>query len=65
MSKKPKIPLNDWAKRRFNPPPCRETQRRWVRACRIYPEPELVGRTYYVDEDAQYVNPDEPRRYGT
>ena len=60
-----KIPLKAWAAARFDPPPCRETLRRWVRRVRIYPEPELIGREYFVDPNAVYVNPDEPRRYGT
>ena len=62
MSKK--ISLRTWAERNFDPPPCRETLRRWVRALKIYPEPVLVGREYYVEPDAKYVAT-EQKRYGT
>ena len=54
----PKIPLKEWARRQYDPPPCRETLRRWVRGLRIYPEPELVGREYRVDPNAKYVSRD-------
>lgn len=53
----PKITLEEWARRKFDPPPCAETRRRWVRSCRIYPLPEKVGRTYYVNADAEYIDP--------
>lgn len=60
-----KVSLRVWAERNFDPPPCRETLRRWVRAVRIYPEPELIGREYYVDSSAKYVTVNQPRKYGT
>lgn len=53
----PKLPLLDWAKLRYDPPPSIRTLRAWVRDGRIYPEPELVGRGYRVQPDAIYVPP--------
>lgn len=60
-----KVSLDIWAQQ-FQPKPCAETLRRWVRNVRIYPEPELIGRAYYVDRNAKYVAaPRKKRRYGT
>jgi hypothetical protein len=55
-----KVTLETWARLQFDPPPCRETLRRWARSLRIYPEPEKIGRTYYVDRNARYVHPRRP-----
>lgn len=52
-----KITLQAWAEPRYSPPPSIKTLRRWARECRIFPAPELVGRTYYVDPDARYIDP--------
>lgn len=49
------IPLQDWAKRKFAPPPAIRTLRAWAKDGRIQPRPELVGREYRVREDAVYV----------
>lgn len=57
-----KISLEKWAEQ-FDPPPCAETRRRWVRGCRIYPPPEKIGRAYYVDPNAKYIDP--TKLYGT
>lgn len=59
-----RITLRKWGER-LDPPPCDETLRRWVRDCRIFPIPEKIGRAYYVEEDARYINPNESHRYGT
>jgi hypothetical protein len=50
-----KIPLADWASRRYDPPPPLYTLRRWAREGEIFPQPELVGKAYYVDENAERV----------
>lgn len=50
------IPLDAWAKSRFGEhAPCIGTLRRWARDGKIYPAPKKHGRSYYVDERAQYV----------
>lgn len=53
-AKKPKVTLEEWASTRFNPPPNLDTLRRWARDLKIYPFPQKVGRTYYVEPDAEY-----------
>lgn len=57
-----KITLEEWAKRRYEKPPNRDTLRRWARDLLIFPFPEKTGRTYYVDPNAQYRD---HRRHGT
>lgn len=52
-----KITLEAWANAQFDPPPCAETRRRWVRGLRIWPRPLLIGRQYYVDPQAEYIDP--------
>jgi len=59
-----KITLEQWAKSKFDPPPCRETQRRWARDCKIFPVPQKIGRAYYVEPNARYIDPTKPN-YGT
>ncbi|MES9898323.1 MAG: excisionase [Sedimenticola sp.] len=49
------IPLEDWAKTQFNPPPGKPTLRRWARNGQIYPTPVIVGRQYRCLHDATYV----------
>jgi hypothetical protein len=51
------ITLETWASARFGEDaPCVGTLRRWARDGKIYPAPRKHGRSYYVDERAQYVN---------
>lgn len=50
-----KILLAEWAKRRYDPPPPMFTLRRWAREGEIFPGPEKVGKSYYVDENAERV----------
>ena len=50
-----KIPLVAWAQARYNPPPPMFTLRRWARDGEIQPQPEKVGKSYYVHEDAERV----------
>lgn len=57
-----KITLEAWAAERYTPPPSIHTLRRWARECRIFPLPEKIGRTYYVDPDARYID---PNKYGS
>lgn len=48
-----KILLSDWAARHYSPAPTLWVLRKWVRAGEIYPPPEKVGSSYYVEETAQ------------
>jgi hypothetical protein len=57
-----KIPLEEWAQARYEPPPSIHTLRKWARECRIFPLPEKVGRAYYVEQDARYID---PNKYGS
>lgn len=58
----PKITLEEWAKRHYQPPPNMDTLRRWARDLKIFPFPQKVGRTYYVQPDAEYRD---HRQHGT
>jgi|AGTN01.3.fsa_nt_gi Excisionase-like protein. len=50
------IPLDAWATAKFGEhAPCVGTLRRWARVGKIYPAPKKHGRSYYVNEHAQYV----------
>ena len=55
MSKQ--ITLLAWAAVRFDPPPSLWTLRRMAREGRIEPAPVKVGKSYFVPEDAQPVDP--------
>lgn len=57
-----KIKLSDWAARHYNPPPSMWVLRRWVRDSEIFPPPEKVGCSYYVEETATRLVENEPRR---
>jgi hypothetical protein len=50
-----KITLKAWAQAHFDPPPAAKTLQRWARNCWIFPVPEKIGRTYYVDPDARFT----------
>ncbi|RUR65873.1 excisionase [Variovorax guangxiensis] len=52
---KPKIRLTAWAALHFDPPPAERTLRLWGREGRVIPPPLKIGRTYYIDQDAQHV----------
>lgn len=55
-----KIKLTEWAARRYNPLPPIYTLRRWAREGEIQPQPELVGKEYYVLEHAERVGVPKP-----
>lgn len=57
-----KIPLTDWAARRYAVPPTIATLRRWVREGQIHPPPERAGRLYQVDEHAVRQTTGQPPR---
>lgn len=56
-----KITLQAWAQARYDPPPSEWVLRKWVRHGEISPKPELVGKKYYVDENARRNVPGAPR----
>jgi hypothetical protein len=56
MRQQPKIKLQEWAARRFEPPPCRRTLYRWVKNSLIEPQPTRIGREYWVERDAHCVD---------
>jgi predicted site-specific integrase-resolvase len=53
-----KILLSAWATSRYDPAPSAWVLRKWVREGQIYPTPELVGKAYYVEENARRITAD-------
>lgn len=51
----PKILLSEWAKRQYDPPPSDWVLNKWVRRGEVLPEPELVGKRYYVEPTARRI----------
>lgn len=51
-----KIKLTDWAEARYRGGVPRHTLRRWARAGEIQPQPEIVGKEYWVEETAERVD---------
>jgi predicted site-specific integrase-resolvase len=62
------LTLEAWAQARYEKPPSIHTLRRWVREAKISPKPEKNGRSYFVQQDATYVdwslNESPPQNYG-
>jgi hypothetical protein len=55
------VPLDIWAARRYGEkPPSIHTLRRWVREAKIVPVPKKNGRSYYVSENARYIDYNDP-----
>jgi len=52
-----KLSLEKWAEANFDPVPTLNTLRRWAREAKIFPAPVNHGRSYYVEPDAQYIEP--------
>jgi predicted site-specific integrase-resolvase len=55
-----KMTLEEWATDQFKTPPSRDTLRKWAREGRIAPAPVKHGRSYYVEADAHYSEPEKP-----
>ena len=53
-----KVTLDEWAHDHFRTPPSSNTLRRWAREGLISPAPVKHGRSYYVEADACYREPD-------
>lgn len=55
------LTLEEWAAKVFGDhPPHIATLRRWARESRIFPAPQLHGRSYYVLATARYIDPTKP-----
>lgn len=53
--KKRLIPIMTWAELVFpKKAPHRNTLRRWANEGRIYPQPEKVGKNWFVSPNAEY-----------
>ena len=48
-----KIKLSEWAGRLYSPAPSAWLLRKWCRDGEIHPQPERVGRDWYVEETAR------------
>jgi predicted site-specific integrase-resolvase len=53
-----KVTLDEWASDHFRTPPSANTLRTWAREGRISPAPVKHGRSYYVEQDACYSEPE-------
>ena len=51
-----KLLLSEWAAKRYTPAPSLFTLRKWARNGEIWPAPEKVGWSWYVDESAQRIS---------
>jgi predicted site-specific integrase-resolvase len=52
------IRLETWASEVYgSDAPSLRTLRNWAKDGRIYPAPQKQGRSYYVQADAQYIDP--------
>lgn len=48
--------LESWAAKRYGEAaPSIHTLRRWARDAKIFPLPKKHGRTYFVEETAEYI----------
>lgn len=51
-----KIPVTEWARRRYDPPPPIFTLRKWCRTGELGPTAEKVGKVWMVDERAERLS---------
>lgn len=60
------VTLEKWAAAKLSPAPAKRTLQRWAREGKSVPVPKKIGRNYYVQEDAEYRNWNEPQetQYG-
>jgi len=50
-----KITLTEWGARNYNPSPSTHILRSWAKTGQISPQPEKVGKTWMVDENAARI----------
>jgi hypothetical protein len=55
------ITLTEWAESKFSQPYKKGTLWMWARTGRIYPPPKKIGRNWWVNPGAEYVNPHNPK----
>ena len=55
-----KVTLEKWAEKNMDPVPKQNTLRAWASAGLFDPPAVKMGRTWYVDEDAEYCEPPPP-----
>ncbi|PFH29078.1 excisionase [Burkholderia sp. JKS000303] len=56
------IPIATWAERVFGEhAPHRNTLLNWIHAGRIHPSPRKIGRGYFCQPEAEYVEPGRER----
>lgn len=55
-----KVTLEKWAEKNMDPVPSLNTLRAWANAGLFHPPAVKMGRTWYVDEDAEYSPPMAP-----
>ena len=53
-----KMTLEEWAADQFQTPPSQNTLRKWAREGRIAQAPIKHGRSYYVEAEAHYSEPE-------
>jgi hypothetical protein len=51
--------LTEWGTAHFDPPPSLWTLRRMAREGLIRPKPRKVGKAYYVQPDAEVIDPNQ------
>lgn len=54
------IPVEIWAAGKYAPPPSAWILARWCRDGEIHPEPERVGRAWFVAENAKRMTTAQP-----
>lgn len=57
-----KITLRKWAEQNYTPAPSNWVLRSWVREGQIYPPPEMVGNSYYIEDTARRIAPENAQR---
>lgn len=55
-----KVTLEKWAEKNMDPVPKQNTLRAWAASGLFDPPAVKMGRTWYVDEDAEYCPPPAP-----
>lgn len=55
-----RITLSQWLADTFEQPPTMDTARKWCRDGRIRPRPVKIGRSYFLQPDAEYVQHENP-----
>jgi predicted site-specific integrase-resolvase len=54
------IPLSEWREARYGDAINQDTARRWARTGKIQPTPKKEGREFFVQPNAEYIDPSSP-----